>query len=146
MAMDKRKRLSAAEAAVLDQQLPVGLTEDMQDVAFCLFEAMATTDRRAGSQSPEGAWLDVLHSMARVAVIQLQHLAQEKGGRSVYLSKCAVFQLSARDREICAKFRGDYVTLADEYGLTVMRVRQIVDDWQREWFLTRQGRLPGIPD
>lgn len=146
MATDKRKRLTAAEAAVLDLQLPAGLTEEMRDVAYCLFEAMALMDRRYGDDAPAGEWLSVLHNMARVAVVQLQHLAQEKGGRSVYLSKCSVFQLSARDREMCAKFRGDYVTLADEYGLTVMRVRQIVDAWQREWFLTRQGRLPGIPD
>ena len=34
--------------------------------------------------------------------------------------------------------------LAREYGLTEMRVRQIVDTWQRECFARRQGRLPGL--
>ena len=55
--------------------------------------------------------------------------------------------LSARDRQMCAKFRGNnYFALAREYGLTEMRVRQIVDAWQREQFLRRQGRLPGLGD
>ena len=129
---------------MLELQLPAGLTDDMRDVAFCLYEAMAIVDCRAGNPRPGQAWLEVLRNMARVVVLQLQHLAQEKGGRTLYLSKCAVFQLSAR--EMCRKFRGDYVPLADEYGLTVMRVRQIVDAWQREQFLERQAQLPGMQD
>lgn len=142
--MASRRRLTTAEAAVLDLQLPIGLTDEMRDVAFCLYEAMAIADHRAGNPKPTGTWLDVLQKMARVAVMQLQHLAQEKGGRNVYLSKCTVFQLSERDREMCTKFRGDYVALADEYDLTVMRVRQIVDAWQRERFMARQQNLPGL--
>ena len=31
------KRMTAAEAAVLDAQLPAGLTEEMRDVALCLY-------------------------------------------------------------------------------------------------------------
>lgn len=142
--MDKRKRLSASEAAVLDLQLPVGLTDEMRDVAYCLYEALVLTDSRAGTQSPGPAWRNVLASMARMAVLQLQHLSREKGGRSIYLAKGEAARLSARDLEMCAKFRGDYDSLADEYGLTPMRVRQIMDAYQRERFLARQGRLPGI--
>ena len=46
--MPPAKRMTAAEAAVLDAQLPAGLTEEMKDVAFCLFEAMALMDDRLG--------------------------------------------------------------------------------------------------
>lgn len=48
---------------------------------------------------------------------------------------------------MCGEFRGDnYDFLARKYGLTEMRVRQIVNDWQKEQFRVRQGRLPGIDD
>ena len=139
------RRLTEAEAAVLDMHLPAGLTEEMRDVAWCLFEAMALLDTRAGAQQPGPVWLGVLHAMARVATAQLQHLAQQKGGKAIYLAKGVAMHLSARDRELCAKFRGNnYRELAREYGLTEMRVRQIVDTWQRECFACRQGRLPGL--
>ena len=51
---------------------------------------------------------------------------------------------SARDEQMCRKFRGDYRVLALEFGLTEMRVRQIVDAWQREQYAQRQGRLLGL--
>ena len=140
------KRMTAAEAAVLDAQLPSGLTEEMRDVAFCLFEAMALTDARAGQARPDDIWLGVLSAMARVAVIQLQHLAEQKGGRAIYLAKGVAVHLSARDRKMCEEFRGDYEVLADKYDLTPMRVRQIVGAWQAEQFRRRQGRLPGLDD
>ena len=73
--MTPARRLTAAEAAVLDVHLPAGLTEEMRDVAWCLFEAMALMDSRAGAQQPGPVWLGVLHAMARVATAQLQHLA-----------------------------------------------------------------------
>ena len=79
--MTPARRLTAAEAAVLDMHLPAGLTEEMRDVAWCLFEAMALMDSRAGAQQPGPVWLGVLHAMARVATAQLQHLAQQKGGK-----------------------------------------------------------------
>ena len=64
--MTPARRLTAAEAAVLDMHLPAGLTEEMRDVAWCLFEAMALLDSRAGAQQPGPVWLGVLHAMARV--------------------------------------------------------------------------------
>ena len=141
------RRLTEAEAAVLAQHLPAGLTEEMRDVAWCLFEAMALLDSRAGAQQPGPVWLGVLHAMARVATAQLQHLAQQKGGKAIYLAKGLAVFLSARDLQMCGEFRGDnYDFLARKYGLTEMRVRQIVNDWQKEQFRVRQGRLPGIDD
>ena len=140
------RHLSAPEAAVLDAQLPAGLTEEMRDVALCLFEAMALTDARVGQPKPDAAWLAVLGAMARVAVIQLQHLADQKGGRAIYLAKGVAVALSARDRKMCEEFRGDYEVLADKYDLTPMRVRQIVGAWQDEQFRRRQARLPGLDE
>ena len=39
-------KLTAAEVQVLDAHLPAGLTDDMRDMALCLFEALVTLDSR----------------------------------------------------------------------------------------------------
>lgn len=137
-----RRYMSAAEAAVLEARLPDGLTPDMQDVALCLYEALVLQDERAGARTPAGDWRAQLEAWAAQACTQLAHLAGEKGGRSLYLAKGVSVQLSARDREMCSRFRGNnYRELASEYDLTEMRVRQIVDAWQRSRFLARQQSL-----
>ena len=139
--------MSAAEAAVLDDLLPPGLTPDMRDVALCLFEALVLQDARAGQKQLRPDWAGQLMAWARQVLMQLQHLAEQKGGRALYLAKGVAMHLSDRDRKMCVKFRGhNYRELAREYGLTEMRVRQIVDTWQRECFARRQGRLPGLDD
>ena len=138
------KHMTTAEAAVLDAQLPAGLTDEMRDVARCLYEAMVLTDQRAGQAHPDAGWRQVLGYMARVAAIQLQHLAEQKGGRAIYLAKGVAVHLTARDRRMCEEFRGDYDVLAKRYDRTPMRVRQIVGAWQLEQFRRRQGQLPGL--
>lgn len=142
------KRMTAAEAAVLDAELPAGLTDDMKEIAFLLYEALVLRDARVGQAPPESAWAAVLESMARVVKIQLLHLAENKGGGTVYLAKCATaFFLGPRDLQMCAEFRGNnHEELARRYNLSEMRVRQIVGAWQDEQFRRRQGRLPGLDD
>ena len=145
--MPPAKRMTAAEAAVLDAQLPAGLTEEMKDVAFCLFEAMALMDDRLGQERPDQGWINVLEAMANVAVRQLQHLADKKGGKAIYLAKGLAVYLSARDLAMCAEFRGNnYDVLAKKYDLTEMRVRQIVAEQRARDVQQRQGRLPGLDD
>lgn len=139
-----RTFLTAAEAAVLTTVLPPGMTDEMRDIAHCLFEALALMNGCVGQSKPDQAWTQKLQTFANMTVVQLQHLAFEKGGRTIYLPRGLAMQLSARDREMCAKFRGNYDELADEYDLTKMRVRQIVDAYQREMFLSRQQQLPGL--
>jgi hypothetical protein len=130
---------------VLQAELPAGLTETMREVAFCLFAAMALMDSRAGQERPGESWLAVLRRMARVALAQLQYLSNEMGGQPAYLAKGVAVFLSERDRRLCAEFRGNnYDKLARQYGLTEMRVRQIVGAWQAEQYRRRQGRLPGL--
>lgn len=137
--------ITAAEAAVLDAMLPPGLTEDMQEVAYYLFEALAMEDGSAAEVAPDARRLEHLKGLARTAVAQLDHLSRNKGGSTFYMARGLVANLTARDREMCAKFRGDnYDELAREYDLSIMRVRQIVGAWQREKFLMRQGILPGL--
>jgi len=136
-------RITQAELTVLEAMLPEGLTPDMRDVAVCLFEAPVLADPRCG-QFPAQDWGDQLQAWASLALMQLQHLANQKGGVVMYLAKGVTAHLSARDRKMCAEFRGDYKLLARKYNLTEMRVRQIVDTWQRAQFLNRQQGLPGL--
>ena len=139
------KHLTAAEAAVLDAVLPAALTDEMRDVALCLYEALVLQEAQAGQVQPDAGWLAVLQRLAAQASMQLLHLAREKGGRAIYLAKGVAVYLSARDRELCAAFRGNnYRELAGRYDLTEMRVRQIIEAWRREQYLRRQGCLPGL--
>lgn len=143
--MQKAQRITEAEAQVLEATLPQGLTEPMREVALCLFEALALQDGRAGSKHPDDDWRTTLARLAQQALALLQHLAAQLGGSAIYLAKGVAVHLTARDRQMCAEFRGNnYVALARKYNLTEVRVRQIVSAWQQEQYLARQGRLPGL--
>ena len=139
------RHLSPAEAQLLDQNLPAGLTPDMRDVALCLYEALVLQDERCGQSQPAPAWAAQLRTWAHQVRAQLQRLSSEKGGMAIYLPKGLAVYLSARDSEMCSRFCGNnYRQLAREYGLTEMRVRQIVYEWQRERAKARQHSLPGL--
>lgn len=116
----------------------------MQGVASCLFVALVIQDPRAGQAVPDARWMAMLQAFAAAVLVQVQYLCTEMGGASIYLAKGVTVALSARDRQMCREFRGDYKVLARKYNLTEMRVRQIVDAWQREMFLARQQGLPGL--
>jgi Mor family transcriptional regulator len=128
------RRITAAELALLEEQLPKELTPAMHDVVQCLFEALVL----------KNTWGVPLLDCAHMAMAQLQTLADTMGGEALYLAKGVTVHLSARDRKMCTEFRGDYKVLARKYNLTEMRVRQIVDRFQREQFLNRQQGLPGL--
>lgn len=142
------RTLTAAEAVLLNAHLPKGLTEPMQDLTWCLFEAMALMDPRAGQAAPEPAWQSVLDTMARVAVMQVRHLAQEMGGYPIYLSKGISVQAASRHVQMFEAWQAgaDYEQLAIKYDLTLVRVRQIIGAFREEWIASRQHRLPGFDD
>ncbi|RJF96916.1 DNA-binding protein [Noviherbaspirillum cavernae] len=53
--------------------------------------------------------------------------AKREGGRQFYLPKNLVHRLTCRDAEIRKKFTGfNHAELAAEYGVTDMRIRQIL--------------------
>lgn len=139
-----RRYMSTVESDVLESILPQGLTVEMRDVAFCLYEALVINEDRCGSDS-DTKWREQLKGWGAQVLMQLQHLTNEKGGQAIYLAKGVAVHLSARDREMCMKFKGNnYRELSKEYDLTEMRVRQIVNIFQRNQFLSRQGQLPGL--
>ncbi|QDF95156.1 hypothetical protein CJ010_00605 [Azoarcus sp. DD4] len=93
------------------------------------------------------AWLTTRlkldHQPAAEAALSIAEAARkELGGGMLYIPKGTAWELSARDREIYARFRGDnYDQLAREFQLTEMRIRQIVDRCRRTDLKDRQAGL-----
>lgn len=142
-----KRYMTAAELAVLEAMLPEKMTDRMRDVAVCMFEALVLLDVRCGQAAPGGDWLAQLQTWTTQVMAQMQHIANEVGGEAIYFAKGLAMHVSARDRELYAKFNGhNHRELAKAYNITETRVRQIIAAIERERFLARQNKLPGFDD
>lgn len=83
------------------------------------------------------------HQPAAEAALSIAEAARKQlGGGHQYIPKGRDFDLSRRDRRIYGKFKGDnYTQLAREFGLTEMRIRQIVERCRAADIARRQGTL-----
>ncbi|MFM9902106.1 MAG: Mor transcription activator family protein [Polaromonas sp.] len=81
--------------------------------------------------------------LAQIAFAQCERLSAELGGSGFYMHKAISYRLTARNRQMCSEFRGDYRVLARKWKLTEQQVRNIVDEWQKEEFSRRQGDIFG---
>lgn len=71
-----------------------------------------------------------------------EYLRKHWGGQPIYFPKGRLIGLSARDREIWDKWRGDNThELCREYNLTLARLYQILKAMREEEVTKRQGRL-----
>lgn len=86
---------------------------------------------------------DVAHESAIDMTFSLvEDIRTEIGGVQQYIPRGLSFELSQRDQEIWQKFTGDnYDTLAHEYRLTEMQVRNIIKRARQRDTATRQGSL-----
>jgi len=86
---------------------------------------------------------DVAHESAIEMTFSLvEDIRTEIGGVQQYIPRGLSFKLSQRDQEIWQKFAGDnYDTLAREYRLTEMQVRNIIKRARQRDTATRQGSL-----
>lgn len=83
-----------------------------------------------------------LSELALLALRQTERLSAELGGMNFYLNKGVRYRASLRDREMFEKFNGrNYDELAHDYGLTQMRVRQIISAMMADEIGRRQGKL-----
>ena len=122
------------DLAPLHVVLPEGLPETLRELAEYLFmEVMACNDTLKLAPT----------DVAALAWRQTMCLSDEFGG--TYLPKGVRYRLTPRNREMCERFRGDYRVLARFYKMSEQQVRNIVDRWQRERFLGRQGDIFGSP-
>lgn len=149
--------VTAAELHVLDAVLPPGTTEPMREVARALFESLIAGQQQvptlAGVPGPESspgtcpgaARTARLHALAHLAAQQTAHLCANLGGSSIYFAKGCAAQHDARAAAIWAAFTGrNHHQLARQYGLTVTRIRQIVQAQRQRLFHQRQGSIPGL--
>lgn len=131
-------RVTSEDLAPLELVMDEAYPARLREVAERLFLQLVDEEE----QPPEGARAQRL---AEIALRQTERLSMELGGGNFYMHKGVSFRLTPRNREMCAKFTGNnYDVLALQYGLSDMRVRQIIGDWQVEQFARRQGTLPGL--
>lgn len=79
---------------------------------------------------------------AEVAMKVTEHLRLTIGGAATYIPRGINYELTLRDRQVWADFKGDnYHELARKYDLTEMRVRQIVNLAMRADKARRQQSL-----
>ncbi|VFR54777.1 hypothetical protein BRI6_1096 [plant metagenome] len=126
--------LTAAEVAALEAHFDEGYPEALRDIAQSLYAVLARRDDLVKTLTAAG--------LADLAVALTEGLSMDLGGRTFYLNKGAAFRLGPRNRRMCAEFHGtNYAELAKRYGLSDVRVRQIVDGHLRQHYLGRQGNL-----
>lgn len=138
---DKRQDvgITTEEIAVLESVLDSAYPEMLREVAHHLYASLVRTE-------PLRTVLG-LEALAEIAFTQTERLSFEMGGSNFYMHKGTAYRLTSRDRAMCQKFNGkNYHQLARENNLSEMRVRQIIDAWQKEEFAKRQGGLFGCDE
>lgn len=116
------------------QQLPDGLHSTLVEMAEQMYLHLAE-DAQAVEQLG-------YTRLADIVIGQIDRVALKCGGAGFYLPKGLAHRLSERDRQILAKFNGRNAhTLAREYGVTEMRIYQIVTAARQADFDRRQGKL-----
>ena len=122
-------QLTAQQAEQLDALLPRPLTPDMAAVALHL----------CGALTAEGVPMD---AAMRYTVQQVRALADGIGGHSVYIPRGVRWALTVRDRLLVEQFTGrNHFELARRFGMSEVRVRQIMRRVERERFQAAQGTL-----
>lgn len=107
-------------------QIPATYPELLADVAQQVY-ADLVKDGIKPAQAAKSTWKAIEH--ARVNI----------GGISEYIPKGLLYELSVRDREIFEKFKGNnFEELCREYGVSTMRIRQIVAKVLEEQVRLRQ--------
>lgn len=127
---------TAQDLAPLQQVMDPAMPPTLREIAENLFVVLLLAE-------PAKPVAARAMALAQLALLQLEQLCATMGGMNWYLNKGVVLKLSRRNRDMCAKFRGDYKVLAREYDLTEQQVRNIVDAWQHQEFARRQNPLFG---
>lgn len=79
---------------------------------------------------------------AEVAMYVAEHVRKNIGGVATYIPRGLSYELTLRDREMWAEFKGDnYAALARKFDLTEMRTRQIITQAMRADKALRQQGL-----
>jgi Mor family transcriptional regulator len=119
---------------VLHEALPDGLHATLVDMAEQMYLALV--------EDAEAVQVLGRERLAAIVVEQVDRVALRCGGGQFYLPKGLALKLSQRDREIFERFNGrNKRELAREFGVTEMRIDQIVAAVRRAEFERRQGKI-----
>lgn len=134
------KPISHKDLAPLEVLFDATYPPTLRDLATSLFMQLLETFAALAPDPLRGA------ALARLALEQADRISIDHGGCNLYIPMATSFKLTPRNIKMCQEFRGDYKALARKYKMSEQQVRNIVDSWQRDQFLKRQGRLPGLDD
>lgn len=124
--------------APLHAQLDPAYPENLRMVAEWLFVQLVEDEDATEVPVPVAR----LSALALLALRLTERLSAEIGGMNFYLNKGVRYRATLRDREMFDRFNGrNYDELARIYGLTPMRVRQIIGAMMVDEVARRQGRL-----
>jgi len=126
------EHLTADDVAPLEALFDRRYPERLREIATIMF--MVLVDR--GVQAEQAPQL---------AIALTEGLSSELGGRGFYMHKGHAYrlrkELDNRDLQIQSEFRGwNTAVLARKYGLTEMRIRQIVGESEEDKAAARQRR------
>lgn len=116
--------------------LPPAYPEGLQEIAEWLYVALMAEEPPLGLEPA---------ALAAVVLRQADQLSEALGGSSIYVHRGVSFKNHPRNLAICAEFRGDYKVLARKHKLSEQQIRNIVDAWQRQQFLAKQGDMFRAP-
>ena len=124
-----------AVLAPLDAVLPEALHPTLREMAEEMYLHLVEDEEAVAALG--------LERLAELAVGQVDRVSSKLGGASFYLPKGVARKFSDRDIEIARRFNGrNQRQLAREYGLSDVRIDQIMKKWRQAEFARRQGNLP----
>lgn len=106
-------------------------------------EVLADIARTIHERLMEDPRVKLPHAIAaEVAMSVAEHVRKNIGGVATYIPRGLSYELTLRDREMWAEFKGDnYSALARKYDITEMRARQIITQAMRADKALRQQNL-----
>lgn len=127
--------ITVEQVAPLEALFDEGYPERLREMALYLFLELVDVEALVAAHGTG--------RLAQLALDQTERLCHELGGESFYMHRAIRYRLSKRDRQIVAEHRGNNThLLARKYGLTEMRIRQIVSAWEEQERARRQWALP----
>lgn len=131
--MSMLARTPIADLAPLVSRLDPEYPDAWRDIATCLYLLLRG--------EPGLALADA--QSADLALRLAEGLRAEIGGSQPYLARGVHYELSLRDRQILARFKGrNHDALAREFGVTPRYIYDIVARRTKEEIERRQGKLP----
>lgn len=126
--------VAAADLALLESELPDAMNATLRELAIATYCALLDDAEAVAALGK--------NRLAELALEIIDRQGNEVGGATFYFPRGVSAKLSPRDRAIFEEFNGrNKRDIARKYGLTDMRIDQIVAKVRRAEIAKRQGNL-----